>query len=71
MTSVFIVRPFGKKSVTIKDKDGKDAKVEVDFEETDLLLVKAALAKNGLTGQTTGVITQAGNIRLDMCAHIA
>jgi hypothetical protein len=66
MTSVFIVRPFGKKSVTIKDKDGKDAKVEVDFEETDLLLVKAALAKNGLTGQTTGVITQAGNIRLDM-----
>jgi hypothetical protein len=66
MTSVFIVRPFGKKSVTVKDKEGKDAKVEVDFDATDRLLIKAALAKNDLTGQTTGVITQAGNIRLDM-----
>jgi len=66
MTSVFIVRPFGKKSVTIKDKEGKDAKVEVDFDAADRLLIQAALAKNDLIGQTTGVITQAGNIRLDM-----
>src|SRR5262245_62492544 len=66
MTSLFVVRPFGTKSVTVKDKEGKDAKVEVDFDEADRLLIKAALAKNNLIGQTTGVITQAGNIRLDM-----
>src|SRR6516225_1605050 len=66
MTSVFIVRPFGKKPVPMKDKDGKDASVEVDFDEIDRSLIQAALAKNGLIGQTTGVIAQAGNIRVDM-----
>jgi hypothetical protein len=66
MTSVFIVRPFGKKPVTMKDKDGKDASVEVDFDEIDHSLIQAALAKNGLNGQTTGAIAQAGNIRVDM-----
>ena len=66
MTSVFIVRPFGTKPVTMKDKDGKDASVEVDFDEIDRSLTQAALAKNGLNGQTTGVIAQAGNIRVDM-----
>jgi tetratricopeptide (TPR) repeat protein len=66
MTSVFIVRPFGKKPGAIKGKDGKDASVEVDFDEVDRSLIKAALAKNSLIGQTTGVIAQAGNIRVDM-----
>src|ERR1700758_1510239 len=66
MTSVFIVRPFGKKVVSIKDKDGKAASVEVDFEEIDSSLIQKALARNGLDGKTTGVIAQAGNIRLDM-----
>jgi hypothetical protein len=56
MTSVFIVRPFGKKPVTMKDKDGKDASVEVDFDEIDRSLIQAALAKSGLNGQTTGAI---------------
>src|SRR6516225_9517413 len=66
MTSVFIVRPFGKKPVPMKDKDGKDTSVEVDFDEIDRSLIQAALARNDLVGQTTGVIAQAGNIRLDM-----
>ena len=66
MTNVFIVRPFGKKPVRIQDKDGKDASVEVDFDEIDRSLIQAALAKNSLNGQTTGVIAQAGNIRVDM-----
>ena len=39
MTSVFIVRPFDKKPVTIKDKDGKDISVEVDFDQIDKLLI--------------------------------
>jgi hypothetical protein len=66
MTSVFIVRPFGKKSVTVKDKDGKDTSVDVDFNHIDKTLTQAALTLNGLQGQTTEVIAQAGNIRLDM-----
>lgn len=39
MTNVFIVRPFGKKSAPIKDKDGKDISVEVDFTEIDRSLI--------------------------------
>ena len=35
MTSVFIVRPFGIKPVMVKDKDGKDTTIEVDFERID------------------------------------
>jgi hypothetical protein len=67
MTSVFIVRPFGKKSVTVKDaKDGKDKSVEVDFTQINKDLIQAALTKNGLEGKTTEVIAAAGNIRLDM-----
>jgi hypothetical protein len=66
MTSVFIVRPFGKKPITMKGKDGKDVSVDVDFDEVDRSLIQAALARNGLIGQTTGVIAQAGNIRVDM-----
>ena len=66
MTSVFIVRPFGKKSVVVSGKDGKDMPVDVDFDRIDKLLIQAALDKNGLHGVTTGVIAEAGNIRLDM-----
>src|SRR6516165_9654346 len=65
MTNVFIVRPFGKKSVLIK-KDGKDISVEVNFDEIDSSLIQKALERNGLVGQTTAEIAQAGNIRLDM-----
>jgi hypothetical protein len=34
MTNVFIVRPFGKKSAQVNDKDGRDITVEVDFEDS-------------------------------------
>ena len=61
MTSVFIVRPFGKKNVTI---DGNG--VEVDFDLIDQTLIQLALQRNKLTGETTGVIAEAGNIRVDM-----
>lgn len=66
MTSVFIVRPFGKKPIAVKDKDGRDQSIEVDFDAIDESLIQPALAMNGLRGETTGVIARAGNIRIDM-----
>jgi hypothetical protein len=54
MTSVFIVRPFGNKSVVVPGRDGKDISVDVDFDRIDKLLIQAALDKNGLQGVTTG-----------------
>ena len=65
MTSVFIVRPFGTKSVPIT-QDRKDISVDVNFDEIESSLIQKALEKNGLVGQTTGEIAEAGNIRLDM-----
>jgi hypothetical protein len=65
MTSVFIVRPFGEKPVTITE-DGAEKSVLVDFEAIDHTLIQTALERNNLTGKTTGVIAEAGNIRVDM-----
>ena len=65
MTSVFIVRPFGNRPVPVK-KDGKDVSVDVDFTAIDRDLIQKALKRNGLVGQTTEAIAEAGNIRLDM-----
>jgi hypothetical protein len=62
MTSVFIVRPFGKKRVVVTEKQA----VEVDFDAIHQALIEPALAGNGLTGETTEVIAEAGNIRVDM-----
>jgi hypothetical protein len=62
MTSIFIVRPFGKKRVAITEGQS----VEVDFDAIDQGLIKPALAANGLEGETTEVIAAAGNIRVDM-----
>ena len=62
MTSIFIVRPFGKKRVAIPEGQS----VEVDFDAIDQGLIKPALAANGLEGETTEVIAAAGNIRVDM-----
>jgi hypothetical protein len=66
MTSVFIVRPFGVKPTTIKGADGKDTSVDVDFDAIERELIQPALAANRLQGVTTGVIAEAGNIRVDM-----
>lgn len=66
MTSVFIVRPFNVKKVTVEDKDGGVRSFDVDFEEIDRTLIQPALEKAGLEGATTQDIAKAGNIRLDM-----
>jgi hypothetical protein len=65
MPTVFIVRPFGKKPVTV-DENGVKKSVEVDFDLIDQTLIQPALKKSGLAGETTGVIAEAGNIRVDM-----
>jgi hypothetical protein len=65
MTSVFIVRPFGEKPVTITE-GGAEKSVLVDFEAVDRTLIQPALKRNNLSGETTGVIAEAGNIRVDM-----
>jgi len=62
MTSIFIVRPFGKKRVAITEGQS----VEIDFDAIDQALIKPALVANGLEGETTEIIAAAGNIRVDM-----
>ena len=53
MKDVFIVRPFG-------TKEG------INFDEVESKLIRPVLQKLGISGGTTGEITRAGNIRLDM-----
>jgi hypothetical protein len=49
MTKVFIIRPFGKKRVTVPNPQGNDALVvDVDFNQIDKDLIQAALIKNKL-----------------------
>ena len=54
----FIVRPFGVKT------DLKGA--PIDFDQVEARLIGPALDHLRLDGRTTGEITEAGNIRLDM-----
>jgi len=54
----FIVRPFGVKT----DSKGSS----IDFDRVEAELIGPALDCLRLTGRTTGEITEAGNIRLDM-----
>ena len=61
-----MVRPFGTKSVTVKNGEGKEKSVDVDFNHIETVLIRQALSKNGLLGETTQAIAEAGNIRLDM-----
>ncbi|HVG40254.1 MAG TPA: tetratricopeptide repeat-containing protein [Chitinophagaceae bacterium] len=53
----FIVRPFGLKG-------------EIDFDKVDCELIQPALTQVGITGSTTAVIVEQGNIREDMFAQL-
>jgi hypothetical protein len=53
MTSVFIVRPFGKKRVTTTE-DGAEQSVEVDFDVVDRTLFQPVLERNGMAGERPG-----------------
>lgn len=62
MTSVFIIRGFGKK----KDSKGN----EIDFDRVHTELIEPAMRRCKLTGGTTATVEDAGNIRADMFALI-
>jgi hypothetical protein len=62
MARAFIIRPFGTK----KDSSGMD----IDFDHIHRELIGPALREAELSGETTGEIVEAGNIREDMFALI-
>src|SRR6185503_8311514 len=62
MARAFVIRPFGVK----KDSSGK----ELDFERAHTEMIGPALGATGLSGETTGEIIDAGNIREDMFSLI-
>ena len=62
MARAFVIRPFGLK----KDSSG----TEIDFDRVHKELIGPALQAAELSGETTGEIVDAGNIREDMFALI-
>ncbi|HEV7350954.1 tetratricopeptide repeat-containing protein [Telluribacter sp.] len=63
----FIVRPFGTKEVTKRDKaTGDFTTVTIDFDLVEKELIAPALEAVNLLGGTTGKIFEAGDIREDM-----
>lgn len=65
--NAFIIRPFGKKNVSIPGKAGKAARlVEIDFDRVEAELIGPALTLLGIRGRTTMEIVEAGDIREDM-----
>jgi len=69
--SGFIVRPFGKRAVQLKDAAPGAPTTEVDFEAIERLLIAPAMARAGIAGSTTQDILAAGNIREDMFQMLA
>lgn len=65
--SGFVVRPFGKRTLT--SRDGKD--YQVDFNLVQRELIDPAMKAAGIRGSTTEVIFKAGNIREDMFQMLA
>jgi tetratricopeptide (TPR) repeat protein len=67
MESVFIVRPFGKRTIYQKGKGGaKVLSLEYDFDQVEKALIRPAMNALGLQGGTTGEVFEAGDIREDM-----
>ena len=71
MTKVFIVRPFGNRSVTKKDKQTEViSTVKFDFDKVEAELIKPAMNQLNLSGGTTGEVFEAGDIREDMFSEL-
>ncbi len=63
----FIVRPFGRKEILKKDKSTGDVSaLTLDFDNVEKVLIAPALNASDLTGGTTGIVFEAGDIREDM-----
>jgi hypothetical protein len=71
MTTVFIVRPFGTRSILKKDKEtGDSITVKFDFDKVETDLIKPAMAALNLEGGTTGEVFEAGEIKEDMFSQL-
>jgi hypothetical protein len=66
----FIVRPFGKRKVIQKDKDGNQNQVEFNFDKVQEKLIDPAFVAAKLEGGTTGKIFEAGSIHEDMFTQL-
>ena len=66
----FIIRPFGEKEILLKgstgQKEGEPKKLKINFDDVEAKLIKPAMDKAGLTGDTTQEFVQAGSIPRDM-----
>lgn len=65
MANVFIVRPFGNRSV-LKKENGTITTIQFDFDRVEKELIKPAMQQCNLAGGTTGEVFEAGDIREDM-----
>jgi hypothetical protein len=71
MTKVFIVRPFGNRSVLKKDKATENVTtVKFDFDKVEEELIRPAMQQLNLSGGTTGEVFEAGDIREDMFSDL-
>jgi len=63
LVNAFIIRPFGKKKVTLS---ATQKEAILDFDKVEQKLIHPALTRLGIHGRTTLEILRAGNIREDM-----
>jgi hypothetical protein len=71
MTKVFIVRPFGNRSVLKKDPaTGEISTVKYDFDKVEAALIRPAMNALNLFGGTTGEVFEAGDIKEDMFSEL-
>jgi hypothetical protein len=69
MTKVFIVRPFGRKTVLAAGRPGSDT--VFDFDQVEAELIKPAMEQfSTLEGGTTGEVFESGDIREDMFSSL-
>lgn len=71
MIKVFIVRPFGERSILKKDTaTGKVATIKYNFDTVEAELIRPAMKELDLWGGTTGEVFEAGDIREDMFSEL-
>ena len=71
MSSVFIVRPFGNRSVLKKDTATQTTStILFNFDTVEKDLIRPAMKELNLTGGTTGEVFEAGDIREDMFSQL-
>lgn len=71
MLKVFIVRPFGERSILKKDSTTGDVTtIKYNFDTVEGELIRPAMRELNLWGGTTGEVFEAGDIREDMFSEL-